>query len=197
MSLKAGAVFLTFSQVENRERSNLITFLSSIPFVLGGIVCTERHQDGGKHFHAYLDLKPGSRFENTRFDFDNVHPNVVCIKGAKTLPAHTNRITYVKKDGDFELFPEGYEFKSEKRDIWKEVRLAETRGAALTLIAENKPRDYIINRRQIDYALDAMFPTQRSEYIPDFNRSSFNNVPEILNDFVLENFGRSNFSQFL
>lgn len=190
--LKASAVFLTYSQVGEVTLDSLEEFLLGIPFVRGGIVCEERHQDGGRHFHAWLDLKSQSTFTNARFDHQEIHPNVVITPGNKKSPACQNRINYCKKDGDFRIFGgEGYELPTvaEKENVWGEVVAAETREAALEIISSLRPRDAVINARQIDYFLDKKFKPPVREYVPAFARDTFTRVPPVLEEWVNSNLG--------
>lgn len=189
--LKAAACFLTYSQVGERSLEDLVTFLKGIPFVKGGIACRELHQDGGAHFHTWLDLKTGSRFLNSRFDFDGLHPNVIVTPGNKKSDACQNRIKYVKKDGDFVVFPDDYALpeKAEKDTTWVDALTAESREEALEIISSNKPRDAIINSRQIDYFLDKKFGEKVKLYEPAFLRDSFTRVPAILDEYVMTNLG--------
>lgn len=189
--LKASAVFLTYSQVGDASRDDLVEFFIGIPFVTGGIACVELHEDGGRHFHAWLDLKSQSTFTPTRFDFNQLHPNVIITPGNKKSDACQNRIKYCQKDGDFVTFPNGYELPSKTvaDTTWLDVINAESREDALALLATNKPRDAVINARQIDYFLDKKFGEKIKVYEPAFLRDSFTRVPEILDEYVFANFG--------
>lgn len=44
---------------------------------VGAVVAEERHQDGNKHFHAYILYEKKIDTKNCRlYDFKNHHPNV-------------------------------------------------------------------------------------------------------------------------
>lgn len=189
--LKASAVFLTYSQVGDASRDDLVEFFIGIPFVTGGIACVELHEDGGRHFHAWLDLKSQSTFTNDRFDFQDLHPNVVICPGNKKSDASQNRIQYCKKDDDWVYFPDGYQPPSKKEadSTWQDIIAAESREEALSLVATNKPRDAVINARQIDYFLDKKFGEKVTVYEPAFPRNSFTRVPALLDEYIFTNFG--------
>lgn len=200
--LSASAVFLTYSQVGDRDRGALIEFLQGINFVQGGIACTELHADQGRHFHVYLSLNTSSRFTNARFDWDDLHPNVICISGNKKSVPHKNRIQYIKKDGDFVVFPDGFDLPGDVNEtsVWTRVVGAESREDALAMLMEEKPRDAVINARQIDYFLDKKFGEKVTAYVPDFPRDSFTRVPAILDEWVMGSLGElfsSSFSLYL
>lgn len=189
--LKASAVFLTYSQVGDVPRDDLVAFLTGIPFVNGGIACLELHQDGGRHFHAWVDLKSQSTFTNDRFDLNGLHPNVIICPGHKKSDASQNRIEYCKKDKDWVYFPDGYEPPSKKEadTTWQDVITAESREEALAIVATNRPRDAVINARQIDYFLEKKFGEKVVLYVPDFPRDSFTRVPPILDEWVMGSLG--------
>lgn len=198
--LKASAVFLTYSQIgEDRPLESIVDFLKNLPFVQGGIACLELHQDGGKHWHAWLDLKSQSTFTPTRFDFDGLHPNVIITPGQKKSAACQNRITYCKKDGNFVIFPDDYELPTtkEKDTTWQDVFNSATREEALTILGENQPRDAVINARQIDYFLDKKFAKKEKPYVPTYQRDAFTRVPAVVDEYVSANLGELSFSSLL
>lgn len=59
------------------------------------VICSELHEDGNPHLHAYVKYRELLEFTPTRFDIQGYHGN---YQVAKTK---TGAINYVKKNGDF------------------------------------------------------------------------------------------------
>jgi len=99
--LRGKYLFLTYSQVEDGWTNTLWKneFLGRLPEMLGGVIGTERHADGGLHKHVCLEL--GRRIDTTNprfFDFLGSHPNVQVARSWLAV------LRYATKDGDWEGF---------------------------------------------------------------------------------------------
>lgn len=89
------SLFLTFPQ----SKLDIDTVLSELSCKLDiqyGIACTEKHKEGGYHFHVGLQLERSFRTRNNAFfDIRGEHPN---IQSARQFGAVAN---YIKKDGEW------------------------------------------------------------------------------------------------
>lgn len=69
MPIQTSHVLLTYSQVGDRLKADLFDFLKSNDKIKAFIIGEETHQDGGRHFHAYVDFGRRIRVEHATFDF--------------------------------------------------------------------------------------------------------------------------------
>lgn len=67
--IQTSHILLTYSQVGDRLKQALVDFLKSNNKINAFIVGEEHHQDGGRHFHAYVDFGRRIRVEHATFDF--------------------------------------------------------------------------------------------------------------------------------
>lgn len=119
----------------------------------------QQHDQGGprsKHWHVVAHYSSKLRLGERAFDFEGNHPNIRTIGRRKT--DWTNVVTYCRKEDPNPL--EHGTPRFEGHSVWTEVAKAPSRAEAEEIIAREKPRDWIINRRSIDYSLDKMFPLQ-------------------------------------
>lgn len=119
----------------------------------------QQHSEGGprsKHWHVVAHYRSQLRLGERAFDFEGDHPNIRTIGRRKT--DWTKVIAYCRKEDSSPL--EHGTPRFEGHSVWAEVAAASTRAEAEEIILRTKPRDWIINRRSIDYSLDKMFPLQ-------------------------------------
>lgn len=119
----------------------------------------QQHGEGGprsKHWHVVAHYSSKLRLGQRAFDFEGNHPNIRTIGRRKT--DWTKVIAYCRKEDSSPL--EHGTPRFEGHSVWAEVAAASTRSEAEEIILRAKPRDWIINRRSIDYSLDKMFPLQ-------------------------------------
>jgi hypothetical protein len=137
-------------------------------------ISRERHQDGGHHFHCFVD------FERT-FDFENEHRfcigerrlgstskcpglrhgNILPIKATEWLT-----YDYVSKDGDIVASnmdrPPVRKGKSSKDDQWLGSLKAATRAQFYDSVRDHSPRDYIVFNQQISKFCDKHFGYEKT-----------------------------------
>jgi hypothetical protein len=179
-------VLLTYSQVGEREKVDLVTFLQDRRYVHAFIVGEERHQDGGRHFHAYFVFSKRCDISTTFFDWDGLHPNIESVR--QQLKAAKPVVDYVtKEDQSPILWPSHTTWPWSEEGLWSRIAEADSRDEALALIRQHKPRDFVINRRNIDFALDAMFPPTPPP-TPVYALESFVQPPEF-REWADANFG--------
>lgn len=145
------------------------------------------HSDGGprlKHWHVVAHYSSKLRLGERAFDFEGNHPNIRTIGRKKS--DWNNVTTYCRKEDSSPL-----EFgtpRFEGHSVWKEVAESKTRLEAEEILLREKPRDWIINRRSIDYALDKMFPMQENAPLYLSRCSSQFSLPDELEEWKLNNF---------
>lgn len=151
----------------------------------------QQHCDGGQrseHWHALAHYSSKLRLGERSFDFEGNHPNIKCVGRKKS---DWDRVSqYCRKED-----PEPLEFGTPRfvgHSVWSEVSKASSRIEAEKIISQEKPRDWIINRRNIDYALDKMFPLQSDAqiYLPRYSSQSC--LPVEIETWKLENFVYAN-----
>lgn len=154
-----GSSFLLTYPRSNFDFDELHQFLCSIGPLQFARLARERHESGEFHIHAVVHYRSKRRLGQRAFDFNDRHPNVETV--GRRVDDWTRVTEYVAKDGEFNDY--GVERHSPKSD-WSQVVAAGSREEAQTLIRERYPRDWIISRRNIDYALDQMYPVQQTPF---------------------------------
>lgn len=153
----------------------------------GSSSSSQQQSDGGprsKHWHVVAHYSTKLRLGERAFDFEGNHPNIRTIGRKKS--DWNNVITYCRKEDSNPL--EYGTPRFEGHSVWQEIAESSSRIEAEAIIAKEKPRDWIINRRSIDYALDKMFPVQEDAPIHLSRCSSSFSLPVEVETWKLENF---------
>nr|AIC83128.1 Rep [Bhendi yellow vein mosaic virus] len=132
-------------------------------------ICRELHENGEPHLHVLIQFEGKYRCQNQRF-FDLVspsrsvhfHPN---IQGAKSS---SDVKSYIDKDGDT-------------------LEWGGSKSEALRVIKELAPKDYVLQFHNLNASLDRIFTPPLEVYVSPFLSSSFDQVPEELEEWVSEN----------
>nr|QEL50477.1 replication-associated protein [Tomato leaf curl Ghana virus] len=158
-------------------------------------ICRELHENGEPHLHALIQFEGKYKCQNNRF-FDLVsptrsahfHPN---IQGAKSS---SDVKSYIDKDGDT---IEWGEFQIDGRsarggqqsanDAYAQALNAGSKSEALRIVKELAPKDFVLQFHNLNSNLDRIFQEPPAPYISPFLSSSFNQVPEELEEWVSEN----------
>nr|AIY67887.1 AC1 protein [Tomato yellow leaf curl virus] len=158
-------------------------------------VCRELHENGEPHLHVLIQFEGKYQCKNQRF-FDLVSPNRSAhfhpnIQAAKSS---TDVKTYVEKDGDFIDFGV---FQIDSRsarggqqsanDAYAEALNSGSKSEALNILKEKAPKDYILQFHNLSSNLDRIFSPPLEVYVSPFLSSSFNQVPDELDEWVAEN----------
>lgn len=154
--LQAKTFFLTYPQTTftfDDHYHVFIDFLKNLGPISYSCVGIEKHADGTDHFHCLVDFEQKLKILPRSFDFQERHPNIQCV--GKTKADYTRVRNYVKKDGNYR--EEGKPKFSPKESVWSKVTRVGTEEEALALISKEDPRQFILNRRNIDYALSKLF----------------------------------------
>nr|ALB25918.1 replication associated protein [Okra enation leaf curl virus] len=158
-------------------------------------ICRELHENGEPHLHVLIQFEGKYKCQNQRF-FDLVspsrsahfHPN---IQGAKSS---SDVKSYIDKDGDT---LEWGEFQIDGRsarggqqtanDAYAAALNAGSKSEALRVIKELAPKDYVLQFHNLNANLDRIFTPPVEVYVSPFSSSSFDPVPEELEEWAAEN----------
>ncbi|ADO41001.1 replicase [Bhendi yellow vein mosaic virus [India:Raichur:OY56:2005]] len=158
-------------------------------------ICRELHEDGEPHLHVLIQFEGKYKCQNQRF-FDltspsrsaHFHPN---IQGAKSS---SDVKSYIDKDGDT---LEWGEFQIDGRsarggqqtanDAYAAALIVGCKSKALTVCRELAPKDFILQYHNLNSNLDRIFTPPQEVYVCPFSSSSFDQVPEELEEWVSEN----------
>nr|BDQ69147.1 replication associated protein [West African Asystasia virus 2] len=189
--------FLTYPQcpLTKEEALSQIINLSTPTNKLFIKICRELHENGEPHLHMLVQFEGKFKCQNKRF-FDLVsptrsahfHPN---IQGAKSS---SDVKSYIEKDGDtlewgtFQI--DGRSARGgcqNANDACAEALNAGSADAALAIIREKLPKDFIFQYHNLKSNLDRIFMSPPEAYVSPFLSSSFDRVPEELEVWVSEN----------
>ncbi|AFC41151.1 replication associated protein [Cotton leaf curl Burewala virus-[In:SriGanganagar:2005]] len=158
-------------------------------------LCRELHEDGSPHLHVLIQFEGKFVCTNNRF-FDLVsptrsahfHPNIQGAKSSSDVKA------YIDKDGDT---LEWGEFQIDGRsarggqqtanDAYAAALNAGSKSEALRVIKELAPKDFVLQFHNLNANLDRIFQEPPAPYISPFSPSSFDQVPEELEVWAIDN----------
>nr|AJW80883.1 AC1 [Tomato leaf curl Gujarat virus] len=160
-------------------------------------ICRELHEDGSPHLHVLIQFEGKFQCKNNRF-FDltsptrsaHFHPN---IQGAKSS---SDVKSYMEKDGD--VVDHGV-FQVDGRsarggcqsanDAYAEAINSGSKAQALNILRERAPKDFVLQFHNLNSNLDRIFTPPMDVYVSPFLSSSFDQVPEELEEWAAENVG--------
>nr|WLS55750.1 replication-associated protein [Tomato leaf curl Karnataka virus]WLS55756.1 replication-associated protein [Tomato leaf curl Karnataka virus] len=158
-------------------------------------ICRELHEDGTPHLHVLIQFEGKFQCKNNRF-FDltsptrsaHFHPN---IQGAKSS---SDVKSYMEKDGD--VLDHGV-FQVDGRsarggcqsanDAYAEAINSGSKAQALNILKEKAPRDFLLQFHNLNSNLDRFFTPPMEVYVSPFSSSSFDQVPEELEEWAADN----------
>ncbi|AFD54475.1 replication-associated protein [Centrosema yellow spot virus] len=198
--LQAKNIFLTYPQCSISKEAALSQLQTlSLPSNKKYIkICRELHEDGQPHLHVLIQLEGKAQITNQRL-FDLVsptrsahfHPN---IQGAKSS---SDVKSYIDKDGDT---LEWGEFQIDGRsarggqqtanDAAAEAINAPSKQAAMQIIREKLPEKFLFQYHNLSSNLDRIFSKAPNPWVPPFPLSSFTNVPQDMQEWADDYFGR-------
>ncbi|CAD90090.1 AC1 protein [Euphorbia leaf curl virus] len=158
-------------------------------------VCRELHENGEPHLHVLIQFEGKYQCTNNRF-FDLVsptrsahfHPN---IQGAKSS---SDVKSYLEKDGDTidwgEFQIDGRSARGGQQtanDAYAAALNAGSKSEALRVIKELAPKDYVLQFHNLNANLDRIFTPPVEVYVSPFSSSSFDQVPDELEEWAAEN----------
>ncbi|AAU29404.1 rep protein [Corchorus yellow vein virus - [Hoa Binh]] len=193
----ASSFFLTWPRCPINKESALeqIKTLSLPTNIVYIRVCEEKHQDGSPHLHALVQFQKKYRCTNCRlFDLSNPNSSQQYHCNIQTARSSSDAKSYIEKDG---VFCEWGEFKIDGRssrggqqsanDAYAKALNSGGKDEALTIIKELLPKDYVLQYHNLNANLERIFAPPTTVYMPPFQTTTFNNVPEALTDWVTTN----------
>lgn len=159
----ARKIFLTYPQcpLEKQEALNILT--SKLP-VEQHCVAQETHEDGNKHLHILLIFTHKYNTTNERaFDLNEHHPNI------QRPRSQTAVHKYCHKEDESPLCT-----IEEKNKVWVDAVRATDEESFRAILREGAPREYIINKQQLDCYIKHTFKSKET-YQPTYTR--FKDLP--------------------
>nr|AYA62498.1 AC1 [Ageratum yellow vein virus] len=195
--INAKNYFLTYPHcsLTKEEALSQISALSTPTNKLFIRICRELHEDGSPHLHVLIQFEGKFKCQNNRF-FDltspsrsaHFHPN---IQGAKSS---TDVKAYMEKDGD--VLDHGV-FQIDGRsarggcqsanDAYAEAINSGSKAAALNILKEKAPKDFVLQFHNLNSNLDRIFAPPLEVFVCPFLSSSFDQVPKELEEWAAEN----------
>lgn len=146
-AFEGSSFLLTYPQSPSTKK-DLFTFLCALTDIQYVKLCQETHQDGHPHFHALLHFSKRQRLAASYFDLDS-HPNVKNVGRKKSDWSRVSE--YLDKE---DQSPLTWGTPRHTQCIWSEVVRARSRQEAIDLVTQERPRDLVLNGRNLDYFLD-------------------------------------------
>nr|AGE12519.1 AC1 protein [Pepper yellow leaf curl virus] len=195
--VKAKNIFLTYPKcpIPKEQALELIQQIACPSDKLFIRVAQEKHKNGSLHLHVLIQFKGKAQFRNPRH-FDITHPNTSTqyhpnFQGAKSS---SDVKSYIKKDGDYidwgSFQIDGRSARGGQQtanDAAAEALNTGSVEAAMAVIREKLPKDYIFQYHNLKSNLDRIFTPPMEEYISPFSSSSFDQVPEELDEWAAHN----------
>nr|AMD16528.1 replication-associated protein [Beet curly top virus] len=197
--IKAKNIFLTYPQC-SVIKEDALEILKNIPCPSDKLfirVSQEKHKDGSLHLHALIQFKGKAQFRNPRH-FDITHPSSSStfhpnFQGAKSA---SDVKQYIEKDGDYvdwgTFQVDGRSARGGQQtanDAAAEALNAGNAVEALQIIREKLPEKFIFQYHNLKPNLEAIFLPPPDIYQPPYPLSSFNRVPEIIQEWADSYFG--------
>uniref|UniRef100_A0AB38ZLU1 Replication-associated protein n=1 Tax=Chilli leaf curl Salem virus TaxID=3145020 RepID=A0AB38ZLU1_9GEMI len=195
--VNAKNIFLTYPKcpIPKEQMLQLILSISCPSDKLFIRISQEKHQDGSMHIHALIQFKGKAKFRNPRH-FDVTHPNTSSqyhpnFQGAKSS---SDVKSYIEKDGDYidwgDFQLDGRSARGGQQtanDAAAEALNSGSADAALAIIRETLPHDFIFKYHNLKSNLDRIFAPPREVYVSPFSLSSFDQVPDELEEWAAVN----------
>nr|WLD53462.1 replication associated protein [Tomato yellow leaf deformation dwarf virus] len=195
--LSAKNIFLTYPQCDI-EKDEVLRMLHSLKWTVVKPtyirVAREEHTDGQPHLHCLIQLSGKSNIKDVRF-FDlthprrsaNFHPNVQAAKDANAVK------NYITKEGDYcesGRYKISGGTKTNKDDVYHNAINATSASEALAIIRTGDPKAFIVQHHNISANIHKIFAQSPEPWTPPFQLSSFTNVPDEMQEWADDYFGR-------
>nr|AMB51322.1 replication initiation protein [Tomato leaf curl Kumasi virus] len=195
--LQAKNYFLTYPKC-SLTKEHLLDFLKNLSLPTNPKyikICRELHQNGEPHLHTLIQFEGKLTCTNNRL-FDCVHPSSsTCFHPNNQAAKSSSDVkSYIDKDGDT---LEWGEFQIDGRsarggqqtanDAYAKAINSGSKSEALNILRELAPKDFVLQFHNLNNNLDRIFMAPPEPYVSPFLSSSFNQVPEELEEWVSEN----------
>ncbi|ABF71084.1 AC1 [Papaya leaf curl virus] len=195
--VKAKNIFLTYPKcpIPKEQMLELLKNISCPSDKLFIRVSQEKHQDGSLHIHALIQFKGKSQVQKPQtfrcHSPKYLHPIPPKLPGSKV---QLRCQVYVEKDGDYidwgQFQIDGRSARGGQQttnDAAAEALNAGSAEAALAIIREKLPKDFIFQYHNLKCNLDRIFTPPMEVYVSPFSSSSFDQVPEELEEWAADN----------
>lgn len=170
--LNVSHCLVTWARAVNCTKEGLAHHLFDLKSVKAVKVAEEKHQDGVRHFHAYVVFHKRFKFNQaTYFNYLGYQANVKIFKPGEK-PGYTREpVEYLDKEDENPIsLPEGYAFlvpnKRSFKDVAGDAIQAGSKKEAIDLIIAENPDKYLIYGRQIKDNLADFFKPERPRFKP-------------------------------
>nr|AMT75084.1 AC1 protein [Papaya leaf curl China virus] len=158
-------------------------------------ICRELHEDGSPHLHVLIQFEGKFQCKNQRF-FDltspsrsaHFHPNIQAAKSSTDVKSYMDKDGDVLDHGVFQI--DGRSARGgcqSAHDAYAEAINSGSKTSALNILKEKAPKDYVLPFHNLNNNLDRIFSPPQEVFVCPFLSSSFDQVPEELEDWVSEN----------
>ncbi|AFM77725.1 replication associated protein Rep [French bean leaf curl virus] len=158
-------------------------------------ICRELHENGEPHLHVLIQFEGKYKCQNQRF-FDLVsptrsahfHPNIQGAKSSSDVKSYIDKDGDTLEWGDFQI--DGRSARGGQQtanDAYAAALNAGSKSEALKILRELAPKDYVLQFHNLNANLDRIFEPPMEVYISPFSSSSFDRVPEELEEWACEN----------
>nr|ALB26152.1 replication associated protein [Okra enation leaf curl virus] len=158
-------------------------------------ICRELHENGEPHLHVLIQFEGKYKCQNQRF-FDLVspsrsahfHPNIQGAKSSSDVKSYIDKDGDTLEWGDFQI--DGRSARGGQQtanDAYAAALNAGSKSEALRVIKELAPKDYVLQFHNLNANLDRIFTPPVEVYVSPFSSSSFDQVPEELEEWAAKN----------
>ncbi|AGK90097.1 AC1 protein [Tomato leaf curl China virus - OX2] len=158
-------------------------------------ICRELHEDGSPHLHVLIQFEGKYKCQNKRF-FDltsptrsaHFHPNIQAAKSSTDVKSYMDKDGDVLDHGVFQI--DGRSARGgcqSANDAYAEAINSGSKASALSILREKAPKDYVLQYHNLNNNLDKIFTPPMEVYVSPFSSSSFDRVPEELEEWAAEN----------
>ncbi|ASL70132.1 replication associated protein [Emilia yellow vein Thailand virus] len=195
--INAKNYFLTYPQcsLTKEEALSQLKNLTTPTNKLFIRICRELHEDGNPHLHVLIQFEGKFKCQNNRF-FDltsptrsaHFHPNIQAAKSSSDVKSYMDKDGDVLDFGSFQI--DGRSARGgcqTANDAYAEAINSGSKAAALNILREKAPKDFVLQFHNLTSNLDRIFTPPIEEYISPFSSSSFDQVPEELDEWAADN----------
>ncbi|AAB18926.1 rep [Horseradish curly top virus] len=195
--IQARNIFLTYPQC-TIPKDEMLQLLQNLNWTVVKPtyirVAAERHADGTPHLHCLIQLSGKSNIKDCRF-FDITHPQRSTsfhpnVQSAKDTNAVKN---YITKEGDYcesGQYKVSGGTKANKDAVYHNAVNAGGVREALDIIKAGDPKTFVTQHHNVKANLEHIFAKPPEPWNPPYPLSSFTNVPEEMQEWADDYFGR-------
>nr|AHB20296.1 replication initiator protein [Tomato leaf curl virus]AHB20309.1 replication initiator protein [Tomato leaf curl virus] len=158
-------------------------------------ICKELHENGTPHLHGLIQFEGKFQGKNNKF-FDltsptrsaHFHPNIQGAKSSSDVKSYMEKDGNVIDHGVFQV--DGRSARGgcqSANDAYAEAINSGSKAQALNILREKAPKDFVLQFHNLNSNLDRIFTPPMEVYVSPFLSSSFDQVPEELEEWACEN----------